>query len=257
MTGYWILGCHFSGFTRICLLGHEVMYRRRPGGYGYGRPRDSSGMALSLALSLLHQFNQLPNKPPATMLLLAINVVAFFVPDVLPPVTQACINPSRMQSPDAFLVRSFLAAFTHADAVHLYANMSSLMYKGYWLERRGRYSATKLLLLVAELVVTSSALYCATAFILPALGLWQSCAVGFSAVLFALKVVLHDCEAREGVHGSEGGFQTASWAELLLGQFVSSHYGGMTTAGSAIGHGCGVLAGLVHVHVTKRVLYAL
>ena len=235
------------------------MYRRRGYGYGgyrgYGRPRDSSGVALSLALSLLQQFMRLPNKPPATMLLLAINVAAFFVPDVLPAVAQACINPSRMQAPDAFLVRSFLAAFTHADAVHLYANMSSLMYKGYCLERRGRYPTKKLLLLVVELVVTSSALYCATAFILPGLGLWQSCAVGFSAVLFALKVVLHDCEAREGVHGRGGGLQTASWAELLLGQFVSSQYGGMTSMGSAVGHGCGVLAGLVHVHVTKRVLY--
>ncbi len=204
-------------------------------------------------LSLIQQVSQLDRKPPATMLLLGINLLAFFVPDVLPSVAQACINPSRMQAPDAFLLRSFLAAFTHADAVHLYANMTSLVYKGYWLERRGRYSAQKLLLLVAELVVTSSLLYCATAFLLPALGLWQSCAVGFSAVLFALKVVLHDCEARERARGGRGRFQTASWAELLVGQFVSSQYGGMTTTGSAVGHGCGVLAGLVHVHVTKRV----
>ena len=235
------------------------MYRRGGyGGYGgYRRPRDSRGLALSLVMHLAQQYNRLPpNKPPVTTLLLAANVVAFFVPDVLPAVSESCINPSKMQAPGAFLTRSFRAAFTHADAVHLYANMSSMIFKGYWLEQRGRYPAQKLLLLVIELVVTSSAIYCVMARVLPGIGLWQSCAVGFSAVLFAMKVVLHDCEAREGVRGRRGGFQTASWIELLVGQFVSSQYGGMTSVGSAVGHGCGVLAGLVHVHVTKRAFYA-
>ncbi len=227
------------------------------GGYGgYRRPRDSRGLALSLVMHLAQQYNRLQTKPPVTTLLLAANVVAFFVPDVLPAVSESCINPSKMQAPGAFLTRSFRAAFTHADAVHMYANMSSMIFKGYWLEQRGRYPAQKLLLLVIELVVTSSAIYCVMARVLPGIGLWQSCAVGFSAVLFAMKVVLHDCEAREGVRGRRGGFQTASWIELLVGQFVSSQYGGMTSVGSAVGHGCGVLAGLVHVHVTKRAFYA-
>ena len=188
------------------------------------------------------------------MLLLAVNVLAFFASDVVPPVAQACINPSRMMEPLEFLFRSFAAAFTHADSIHLYANMTSFIYKGYLLERRGRYSAPQLLLLVVELLLTSSLLYCVVASLLPVLALWRSCAVGFSAVLFGLKVVLHDCEARDGVRER---FQTASWLELLLGQFISSQFGGMTTMGSAVGHGCGVLAGVIHVHVTKRLLYKM
>ncbi|MCP3880762.1 MAG: hypothetical protein GY701_20565, partial [Sulfitobacter sp.] len=85
------------------------MYRRGGyGGYGgYRRPRDSRGLAMSLAMHLAQQYAHLERKPPVTTLLLAANVVAFFVPDVLPAVSESCINPSKMQAPGAFLTRSF------------------------------------------------------------------------------------------------------------------------------------------------------
>ena len=41
----------------------------------------------------------------------------------------------QVGDPASFAFRSFAAAFTHADEVHLYYNMSSLIYKGYLLER--------------------------------------------------------------------------------------------------------------------------
>ena len=224
------------------------------GGYGRGQ-RDRSGLAMSLLISLLQQVSALEHKPPATMLLLAVNVAVFFAH--LTDVRGACIMPSVMVGdPGEFVWRTCAAAFTHADEVHLYYNMSSLIFKGYHLERRGRYSSRQLLFLVLELVMTSSLLYCLLAAAVPFLDLYGSCAVGFSAVLFGLKVVLHDVEGSQGRQGRQGdALQTASWAELLLGQFFSMQYGGMTSLGSAVGHGCGVLAGLVHCKVTRRLLY--
>ena len=165
----------------------------------------------------------------------------------------------QVGDPASFAFRSFAAAFTHADEVHLYYNMSSLIYKGYLLERwvlislapsaarahsrslaltrahsfarPHRYPTLKLLLLVLELVVVSSLIYVGVAALVPGLQLMESCAVGFSAVLFGLKVVLQDVEAREHI----GAYRNVSWGELLLGQFFSMQYGGMTSMGTAVG----------------------
>ena len=97
--------------------------------------------------------------------------------------------------------------------------------------RPHRYPTLKLLLLVLELVVVSSLIYVGVAALVPGLQLMESCAVGFSAVLFGLKVVLQDVEAREHI----GAYRNVSWGELLLGQFFSMQYGGMTSMGTAVG----------------------
>ena len=83
-----------------------------------------------------------------------------------------------------------------------------------------------------ELIVVSSLIYVGIAALVPGLALMDSCAVGFSAVLFGLKVVLQDVEAREH---TEGAYRNVSWGELLLGQFFSMQYGGMTSMGTAVG----------------------
>ena len=82
-----------------------------------------------------------------------------------------------------------------------------------------------------ELVVVSSLIYVGVAALVPGLQSMESCAVGFSAVLFGLKVVLQDVEAREHI----GAYRNVSWGELLLGQFFSMQYGGMTSMGTAVG----------------------
>jgi len=150
-----------------------LMYRRPPGGAGYGygygrrgRRADGSSLVSLLLFNLFRQLQQLEHKPPGLLLLLGLNVAVFFFG--VPTTTRAvCIWPRVMVGidlfalrsslfalrsshaqtqrslafvcqvgdPASFAFRSFAAAFTHADEVHLYYNMSSLIYKGYLLER--------------------------------------------------------------------------------------------------------------------------
>lgn len=85
--------------------------------------------------------------------------------------------------------------------MHLYYNMASLLFKGGQLEPR--LGSGPFLALVAELCLLSGGLYVALAAGLAHAGAGtalRSCAVGFSGVLFALKVILS--------HGSPG------WSEV-------------------------------------------
>lgn len=118
--------------------------------------------------------------------------------------------------------------------------------------------------LIAELMLTSSLFYILTAAavasrarpqgLLGVLGLvsggrlWQSCAVGFSGVLFGLKVVLNSgSPGWSQIAGVRVPTKYAAWAELVLVQLISPNV-------SFVGHLCGIAAGLVHVHVTRRLL---
>ena len=79
----------------------------------------------------------------------------------------------------------------HADDVHLYYNMASLIWKGRVLE--AKLKSRGFLFLVAELCVTSALLHLAAAWLLSVLGspsFMRECTVGFSGVLFGLKVLI-------------------------------------------------------------------
>lgn len=76
---------------------------------------------------------------------------------------------------------------------------------------------------------------------------YSSCAVGFSAVLFALKYVLnHGSPSQSSIMGITLPTKYAAWAELIL---VSI----MTPQASFIGHLSGILAGILYVHGYKAV----
>jgi rhomboid domain-containing protein 1 len=77
----------------------------------------------------------------------------------------------------------------HADDLHLLYNVSSFLYKGSQLEPALR--TLPFAALLTELALVSQALYVALAATGLAVGpRMNSCAVGFSGVLFGLKVVL-------------------------------------------------------------------
>lgn len=106
--------------------------------------------------------------------------------------------------------------------------------------------------LIVELILTTGAFYIALAIMLSTLfptlapGIMGSCAVGFSGVLFGLKVVLN---ARSGagwsnVYGITLPNKYVAWAELFLVQL-------MLPEASFWGHLAGILAGLVHVYVVS------
>ena len=146
---------------------------------------------------------------------------------------------------------------THADEYHLYYNMASLLVKGSQLEPM--YGSLGFLMLVVELGFTSNILYVGLAYLLRSsrrrVGgvldlystimdpqLWNNCAVGFSGILFALKVILtHDQPGWSEVGGYRVPTRLVAWFELVLIQLV-------TPNASFTGHLCGIMSGLLHVY---------
>ncbi|RMZ54848.1 hypothetical protein APUTEX25_000365 [Auxenochlorella protothecoides] len=222
---------------------------------GRGRA-GSSARIMQLGLLLYQQIAMLENKPPVTMALVALQVLLHLRPDGfegLPSIASACLQPHAMLFNGEWS-RLLWAPLLHADEAHLFYNMSSFIWKGAQLEPV--LGTRAFLLLVAELALTSSLAYVAlaagAALLSPALGLglMGSCAVGFSGVLFGLKVVLSaEAAGWSSVAGITLPSKYVCWAELFLVQF-------MMPRASFVGHLAGILAGLAHVYLVRPCLLA-
>jgi len=130
--------------------------------------------------------------------------------------------------------------FLHANDYHLYHNMLSLIHKGFGLELAlgsARFTALCLYLLAATQALHVGAARTAGALgVLP--GESRACVVGFSGVLFGLKVVgdaqLQGETSFMGLFGVP--LRHAAWVELISIQLVHPD-------ASFLGHLCGILAG--------------
>ncbi|XP_005106015.1 rhomboid-related protein 4 [Aplysia californica] len=192
----------------------------------------------------------------------------------IPPVTLALVVgqaaifldlfPRQFPSPHAICMSSYLvyehhdwqrmilAAFYHASDMHLYFNMVSLLYKGITLERR--FGSPYFAYLVAVFTPLTSIVYVGLGIALSQLlgdqSYLTSCAVGFSGVLFALKVVTTEYSP-PGVQYAFGFIPVPSkymfWAELVLIQLV-------TPNASFIGHLAGILVGLAYTRGPLKIL---
>ena len=108
-------------------------------------------------------------------------------------------------------------------------------------------------LLLAELTLTTGILHLLLSVLVglvsPSLapGLMNSCAVGFSGVLFALKSVLSSRPeaAWSEVHGVRLPGKYVAWAELFLVQLLLPD-------ASFLGHLAGILAGLAHLWLASK-----
>eukprot|EP00879_Flechtneria_rotunda_P020493 GHRR01021561.1.p1 GENE.GHRR01021561.1~~GHRR01021561.1.p1 ORF type:complete len:250 (+),score=99.52 GHRR01021561.1:583-1332(+) len=125
--------------------------------------------------------------------------------------------------------------------------MSSMLWKGVQLEHR--YGSGAFALLLAELLVLSHSMFVALAVLaaeyVPEFGYLylSNCAIGFSAVLFGLKVVLnHDAPGFSNVFGLTLPTKYLAWAELVLASALNPQ-------ASFMGHLAGIFAGLLHVRV--------
>lgn len=183
-----------------------------------------------------------------------MQAAAFFT-DLLPPELAAlvprtyagCLQPRRVLERGEW-GRLLSAAFLHADASHLYYNLSSLLWKGVRLE--ARLGSAAFAGLVAELLLLSHAAVALGAAALAAYApaayaylYYDTCMVGFSAVLFGLKVVLNaGDDSWSEVAGIRLPAKYLCWAEL----FVAS---ALNPRASFFGHLCGIAAGLAHVHL--------
>uniref|UniRef100_A0A0K8SJN0 Peptidase S54 rhomboid domain-containing protein n=2 Tax=Lygus hesperus TaxID=30085 RepID=A0A0K8SJN0_LYGHE len=143
----------------------------------------------------------------------------------------------------------FLSNVEHADDMHLYYNMISYLVKGRTLEYK--YGSANFALLLAFLSTLTSFFYVAIAYVaaefLENKHAMSSCAIGFSGVIFALKLLttLENPVGHTYIQGFRVHVKYAAWAEL-----VAIHV--LVPNASFMGHLAGILAGLVYFKTPLR-----
>ncbi|CAF0885313.1 unnamed protein product [Brachionus calyciflorus] len=208
------------------------------------RRREKPNQAAFLLLAELLRSDRLP---PITLGFIALNTIIYLELFEInyPGLGSVCLSAN-------FLIRNrdwkrlILSHFFHGDDWHLYYNMISFSVKGRSLERR-HGSVYFLFLLIIFTVCCSFMYILIELFAFYALGFTSSlsnCSVGFSAVIFALKVLTtHDLP-----EGTILAFNLipvpskyAYWAELVLISLV-------TPQASFAGHLAGILVGLLYIY---------
>ncbi|ETV80899.1 hypothetical protein, variant 1 [Aphanomyces astaci] len=224
------------------------MFGRRPFAnmprHPRGRGQRNDGMLLMLAMQLLGQIQQLERKPPVTLALMG-GMAALFLYKGQPGVPTA---RRYALCPDLIVEqfewpRLIVSAFLHADEWHLYNNMASFLWKGVHLEFRvgsEQFATMVALLLVLSHMLAVGAAY-VLAYALDDSSFIHQCSIGFSAVLFALKVVLNQSSpAYTNILGIPVHTKYAAWVELAY-----LHY--FVPGSSFVGHLAGICAGYLYV----------
>ncbi|XP_010487650.1 PREDICTED: rhomboid-like protein 14, mitochondrial [Camelina sativa] len=215
--------------------------------FGEGRRSGGGGMLPLLALSAVAEYYRLPWKPPVTASLLAANTLVYLRPalidPVIPHISEVWFNPHLIFK-HKDLKRLFLSAFYHVNEPHLVYNMMSLLWKGIKLETS--MGSTEFASMVFALIGMSQGV---TLLLAKSLlffcdyerAYYNEYSVGFSGVLFALKVVLNaQAEDYTSVYGILVPTKYAAWAELVLVQMFVPN-------ASFLGHLGGILAGILYM----------
>nr|XP_010909656.1 rhomboid-like protein 14, mitochondrial isoform X1 [Elaeis guineensis] len=219
---------------------------------GYGRQRGgrvSRGLLPLLAMHVANEYFRLERKPPVTAGLLFANTLIYLRPGplnrLLPTIDEVWFNPHLIIK-YGDLKRFFLSAFYHMGESHLVYNMLSLLWKGIQLETS--MGSIEFASMVAALLGLSQGI---TLLLAKSLLLffdyrnayYHQYAVGFSGVLFAMKVVLNaQSDDYAYVHGMIIPARHAAWAELILIQLF-------VPGVSFLGHLGGILAGLLYLRL--------
>ena len=164
--------------------------------------------------------------PPVTLGLIILQIL-IFMGHILPNTSleYVCISAYGIIHSKQW-IRLVLSQFFHADDWHLYYNMSSFAVKGRSLEQR--HGSVYFLALIALFSVSCSCVLVALELLasraLDETKYLHTCAVGFSAVIFALKVLTtHDLPA--GTNYIFGTIPVPSkyiyWVELVIISFVT------------------------------------
>lgn len=226
------------------MFGPRRRYGRRGGGGG------GFGLFL-LGLQLVNLFNFLSRSNeffPVTLGVLAVNIAAFLRPGIggisWPSISKACISVKGVWFHREWQ-RIVFSPFIHASDFHLYYNMASFMWKAISLERC--FGSGYFLYMIGVFSAATGALYLAINYLLAELtdqwSYMNSCAVGFSGVIFALKVVTTHLQPG-GMTMIMGFFpvpmKLACWVELILISVLFPNV-------SFVGHLAGILVGLAFV----------
>ncbi|XP_077344321.1 rhomboid-related protein 4 [Lithobates pipiens] len=201
--------------------------------------RRGANAGLLLLFAQIYQFG-FNNIPPVTLALLGLNIYLFLNP--IKPLLYVCISVHEGYYHRDW-ERFLFSPFHHADDWHLYFNMVSLLWKGTKLEQKlGSVSFAVIIAAFSQLI--------GVVYVLVQLLLAENlhdpsykmqCAVGFSGVLFALKVLNN--HYHPGGSSSVFGFHVpnkyACWAELVAIHLLSP-------GTSFVGHLSGILVGLLY-----------
>ncbi|XP_074280382.1 rhomboid-like protein 14, mitochondrial [Silene latifolia] len=216
-----------------------------------GGRRVSRGMLPLLALHTVTEYYRLERKPPVTAALLATNTLIYlrpaFLKSILPTIDEVWFN-AHLILKHRDLKRFFLSPFYHMDESHLVYNMLSLLWKGIQLETS--MGSVEYATMIATLLAMSQGITMLLAkslviFFNYERAFYSEYAVGFSGVLFAMKVVLNSrSEDYTFVHGVLVPSRYAAWAELILIQMF-------VPGVSFLGHLGGILAGILYLHLKR------
>lgn len=211
------------------------------------RPRSShrqSPFQLGLLLLLYEILTQvgLAQIPLVTLGLVAWQTALFlgytptFFPAIYSDPMWACLRPSQVIFGGEWH-RLWSHAFLHGSDIHLYYNMVSLIWKGRDLERRlgGAHFAYILVCLTFLSGLVHVGMAWVMAEFMGISGPMEQASIGFSGVLFALKVLVQAEQTRSSW------LNMAVWSELFLIQM-------MVPNASFLGHLSGIVAGLVYAY---------
>jgi membrane associated rhomboid family serine protease len=218
---------------------------------GRGSP---SPMLMLLLFQIFSQLEKLPIKPPITIALLFVNIwphlmnVNVFGYE-LSNIHYNCLHPAKIMTSlidgnGILFNRLVLSGIIHVDDSHLYYNMMSLCWKGINLENK--MGSTAFLQLVVFSLLMSHSIMVILAYLLYVntdfTSSYQTCAVGFSAVLFSLKYVWnHSASSSSNIMGINVPTKYAAWLELIVISVISPNV-------SFIGHLSGIIAGIIYIH---------
>ncbi|XP_035479544.2 rhomboid-related protein 4 [Scophthalmus maximus] len=190
----------------------------------------------------------LDNIPPVTLGVLALNLYLYLFPAA--PLLKACVSVQQAYWFNDWR-RLLLSPLHHVDDWHLYFNMASFLWKGISLEQR--LGGPWFFYLLSVFSLLTGVVYLVLEAVLTELMQDQSysttCAVGFSGVLFGLKVVSnHYCPGGvTNVMGIPVSNHYASWAELVIIHITSP-------GTSFVGHLAGILVGLLYTSGPLKII---
>lgn len=206
--------------------------------------RRNRGLELGVAL-LLGEIIKVgfDNIPPVTLFTIAGQALLYLgIINVPWEKWEVCISTESVLKHRDYR-RFFISTFEHADDMHLYYNMISFLVKGRSLERR--YGSANFAFLLFVITVLTNVIYVVLGQIFTEVlhdtYYMKSCAIGFSGVIFALKVLTSSetPPGREWVHFMWVPKRYAAWAELILIHLLVPN-------ASFMGHLAGILSGLIY-----------
>jgi len=180
--------------------------------------------------------------------------VIFYLDPLELSVREVCIIPEYIIEYYQWK-RLFLAAIYHANEIHVYYNNSSFLWKGRTLENLvGSWHFAWMIVIFTFL---SHVLLVASSYVLAEYfdqyDLMYTCTIGFSGVLFALKVVLNHLnpEGNAMVLGMiPVKMKHLAWAELVLIHVL-------VPGSSFLGHLCGIIVGTAYIYHLLDPIFAI